>query len=55
MVVTRMTAEEKLVSIQAVVDEQANDDGLWFDAVYITEAYLQAALRRLHAVIEGEQ
>lgn len=37
-----------------MVDEQANDDGLWFVPVTITEDYLQRALRRLHAAIEGK-
>jgi hypothetical protein len=37
-----------------VVQEQALDDGLWFRAERVTEAYLQAALRRLHAAIEGD-
>lgn len=42
------------VAIKAVVDEQANDDGLWFIPVTITEDYLQRALRRLHEVVEGK-
>lgn len=42
------------VAIKAVVDEQADDDGLWFIPTTITEDYLQRALRRLHAVIEGK-
>jgi hypothetical protein len=37
----------------AVVNEQAEDEGLWFQPVYASEAYLQAALRRLHAAVEG--
>ena len=41
-----------LDQLRAVVAEQANDAGLWFDAQTAPEAYLQAALRRLHAVIE---
>lgn len=47
---------EALASIQALVDEQAEDEGLWM--VYamgeqrITEAYLQQELRRLHDAIE---
>lgn len=35
-----------------VVAEQAEDPGLWFVSESITEAYLQAALRRLHAAVE---
>ena len=38
-----------------LVNEQAEDDGLWFNAQYATEAYLQQALRELHAAIEGNQ
>lgn len=44
--------ESRLSAIQAVVDEQAEDDGLWFHAQYITEDHLQRELRRLHRVIE---
>jgi hypothetical protein len=40
--------------IKAVVDEQTNDDGLWFIPVTITEDILQKALRRLHAAVEGK-
>jgi hypothetical protein len=41
-------------AIKAVVGEQAEDNGLWFIPATITEDYLQRALRRLHAVIEGK-
>jgi len=37
-----------------VVNEQADDDGLWFVTETITEDYLQRALRRLHAAVEGK-
>jgi hypothetical protein len=46
------SSTRRLLKIIAVVNEQAEDHGLWFNAVYTTEAYLQQALRRLHAVIE---
>ena len=36
-----------------LVNEQANDDGLWFVAETAAEAYLQQELRRLHAAVEG--
>ena len=39
---------------KAVVSEQTEDAGLWFRPVYASEAYLQAALRRLHAAVEGK-
>ena len=44
----------QLAVIRATVDEQAEDEALWFDAETISEAYLQAALRRLHEAIEGK-
>ena len=40
--------------LRAVVDRQAEDDGLWFTAQTAPEAYLQQELRKLHAEIEGE-
>ncbi len=45
--------EETLATLRAVMDQQAEDEGLWFVAVYSTEAYLQAELRRLHAAVEA--
>lgn len=36
------------------VNRQAEDEGLWFNAITITEAYLQRSLRELHATVEGE-
>jgi hypothetical protein len=39
--------------IRKMVNRQAEDEGLWFDAKYASEAYLQKALRKLHAVIES--
>ena len=47
------TADE-LEKIKSLVDEQANDEGLWFAAETAAEAYLQSALRRLHEAIEGK-
>lgn len=53
---TRNEISDKLIRIRAVVDEQAEDEGLWGVSLEgtqpITEVYLQQALRRLHAVIE---
>ena len=48
------TAQERLDKIRALVDRQAEDAGLWFQARTAPEAYLQQELRKLHAVIEGE-
>ena len=39
--------------LQKLVDEQAEDEMLWFVTQNITEAYLQQELRRLHAAIEN--
>lgn len=47
----RVPACEDVIS---VIREQAEDGGLWFVAETITEDILQRALRRLHAVIEGD-
>jgi len=47
------TLKARLAEARRVCDEQANDEGLWFVAVTVTEDYLQAALRRLHAAVEG--
>ncbi len=37
-----------------IVNEQADDEGLWCEPVCASEAYIQSALRRLHEVIEGK-
>ena len=48
--------KRRLAAIQKVVNEQAEDEGpMWFETDYITEAYLQQELRRLHRVIEEEK
>ena len=38
--------------IKHLVNEQAEDEGLWFVAETAAEAYLQQELRRLHRLIE---
>ena len=38
-----------------LVNRQAEDEGLWFEAVTAPEAHLQAALRKLHAAVESSQ
>ena len=45
--------EAKLETMKQTVDEQAEDEGLWFVAATAPEAYLQQELRQLHAVIEA--
>lgn len=47
-------AESNLAVAVDVVNEQAEDDGLWFIAEYVSEQYLQDALRRLHRAVEGQ-
>lgn len=51
-----MNGNDALQRIRALVDEQAEDEGLWginpFGEQPITEAYLQQELRRLHALVE---
>ena len=42
-------------NLQKLVDEQAEDEGLWFEAEYIIERYHQEALRKLHAAIENRE
>jgi len=43
---------EVLAPIKALVDKQAEDEGLWYRAQTAAEGYVQQELRRLHAVIE---
>ena len=49
-----MNDAELLKYIRKIVKKQAEDEGLWFKPQYITESYLQEALRKLHAIIEGD-
>ena len=42
-------------ALRQLVAQQAEDDGLWFDAKTAPEAYLQQELRKLHAAIEGNE
>ena len=45
-------AEAELAKLRQMVAQQAEDDGLWFNAATAPEAYLQQELRKLHAAIE---
>jgi len=47
-------ARARLSKVMALINEQAEDEALWFNPHSTTEAYLQQALRRLHAAIEGD-
>ncbi len=40
---------------RALVNQQAEDEGLWFVARTAAEGYLQSALRELHQAVEDEQ
>ena len=46
--------DDRLARIMQIVDEQANDEALWFTTSTAPEEYVQKALRRLHAAIEAE-
>jgi hypothetical protein len=46
-----MIASE-IIDLKKIVDEQAEDEGLWCDAENVVEAYLQQELRKLHAAVE---
>jgi len=41
-----------LEELCSIVDRQAEDEGLWFEAETAPEAYLQQELRKLHGAIE---
>jgi hypothetical protein len=43
---------EGLREIRALVDEQAEDERIWFLVETAPEGYLQQQLRKLHALIE---
>ena len=45
--------EKQLEEIKALVNKQAEDEGLWGKAEYASEAYIQSELRNLHICIEG--
>ena len=47
-------AADYIELLRNIVNEQAEDEGLWFDAQHAPEAYLQQELRKLHAAIEGK-
>ncbi len=46
---------QQLAALRQLVNQQAEDAGLWFMAHYASEAYLQEALRALHATIESPE
>ena len=44
----------ELTNARRIVEEQAEDEALWFTEASASEAYLQQALRRLQAAVEGD-
>ena len=48
-----LAVAEAAKAARSLVDEQAEDEGLWSGSESIVEAYLQQELRRLHAIIEA--
>lgn len=46
--------ESQKDAVRELVDRQAEDEGLWFKARTLPEAYLQQELRKLHAAIENK-
>jgi hypothetical protein len=52
---TNPTSESAKPTALQIVHEQAEDEGLWFEAQTAPEAYLQQELRRLHAALEAPQ
>jgi len=43
----------QIADIKRLVDRQAEDQALWFDTKYASEAYIQQELRKLHAAVES--
>lgn len=48
-----MVEKVTIAELAELVESQAEDDGLWFEAETAAEGYLQQELRRLHAAVEG--
>lgn len=48
----RAQLERELAKLRQMVAQQAEDEGLWFNAATAPEAYLQQELRKLHAAVE---
>ena len=48
----RIDLKMLILAARSVVEQQANDPGLWFDAKRAPEKYLQQALRHCHSMIE---
>lgn len=46
------TTQCQLSKIRALVDDQADDEGLWYIPDRASEAYIQQEFRKLHALVE---
>ena len=51
MEIEEHVTKRELATLQALINAQNEDDGLWFVPQYATEDYLQRALRKLHNAI----
>ncbi len=51
----RNPSETSMTDPILLINKQAGMECLWFQAESSTEAILQAALRHLHAVVEGDE
>lgn len=49
-----LRAASRVERVARLVAQQAEDEGLWFEAQTAPEAYLQQELRKLHAAVEGK-
>jgi hypothetical protein len=50
----KQTCLDRYYRARELVNQQAEDNGLWFISDSIEINYLQQELRRIHAVLEGE-
>lgn len=51
----QLKKELKGRSLKQLLEDQIDDEGLWFISKYITESYLQRALRLIHYAIEKNE
>ena len=42
-----------IYNLNFIIDNQINDEGLWFEAITAPESYLQQELRKLHYCCES--
>ena len=52
-IIAKLRAADRLCeAAQRKINIQAMDEGLWWEAITASEAYIQNALRELHAIIK---